>query len=445
MSEDIQSATVAIIGAGPAGLFAAQELTRNGVKVVLFNRDIKPGGLAEYGVYPDKLKLKEGLRAQFDNIIGCSNAHYFGNVTIGENQPLGICDLQKLGFAAILVTCGAQGTKWLGLPGEDSLGVYHAKEVVYHYNHLPPFSTRNYEIGKRVVVVGVGNVMADIVRYLTTLPQVEEITTIARRGLAEVKFEKKELGPIIGHLDMQDFQNEVERISAAMKFVEQDPEDETGMLRAAYESADEKNLKPVWRLHFLYSPAKIRANEAHEVTGIQLELNNLELQNGEIKAKGTGNFIEQDTDTVIFAIGDRVNNDLGLPLQGFEFAKNPAPRFPVNGNSYEINNGAVPKVGGEVFVGGWSRNASSGLVGLTRKDGSSAAQAILAYLHTLPVLNPVPVETIEAELTQKGYRYVTPTALSLLETAEKKQAAQRGLPEFKYDTNEEMLKAMKID
>ena len=59
MPEDIQSATVAIIGAGPAGLFAARELTCNGVNVVLFNRDIKPGGLAEYGIYPEKLRLKD--------------------------------------------------------------------------------------------------------------------------------------------------------------------------------------------------------------------------------------------------------------------------------------------------------------------------------------------------------------------------------------------------
>jgi ferredoxin--NADP+ reductase len=55
----------AIIGAGPAGLFAARYLSSNCVRVVMFNRDIKPGGLAEYGIYPDKIKMKEGLRKQF--------------------------------------------------------------------------------------------------------------------------------------------------------------------------------------------------------------------------------------------------------------------------------------------------------------------------------------------------------------------------------------------
>ena len=60
---------VAIVGAGPAGLFAARKLAEGGARVVLFNRDIKPGGLAEYGIYPDKLKMKQGLRAQFQQIL----------------------------------------------------------------------------------------------------------------------------------------------------------------------------------------------------------------------------------------------------------------------------------------------------------------------------------------------------------------------------------------
>jgi len=73
--------SVAVVGAGPAGLFAARELSAHGVNVILFNRDIKPGGLAEYGIFPDKLKMKEGLRAQFRQILSDPNITYFGNVT----------------------------------------------------------------------------------------------------------------------------------------------------------------------------------------------------------------------------------------------------------------------------------------------------------------------------------------------------------------------------
>ena len=125
---------VAVIGAGPAGLFASKELSNAGVHVILFNRDIKPGGLAEYGIYPSKHKMKEGLRQQFRQILESPNIEYYGNVVIGQKGDLTLMELRALGLQALLVTVGAQGTKWLGLPGEDLTGVYHAKDLVYHYN-----------------------------------------------------------------------------------------------------------------------------------------------------------------------------------------------------------------------------------------------------------------------------------------------------------------------
>ena len=130
---------VAIIGAGPAGIFAAKELVKNGIDVHLINRDIKPGGLAEYGIYPDKIKMKEGLRKQFASCIEASEVTYYGNILVGSNGNLKIDEIRKAGFDAILATIGAQGTKWLGIPGENLKGVYHAKDIVYHYNKLPPF------------------------------------------------------------------------------------------------------------------------------------------------------------------------------------------------------------------------------------------------------------------------------------------------------------------
>lgn len=444
MSEGMPAATVAIIGAGPTGLFAARELACNGIGSVLFNRDIKPGGLAEYGIYPEKYRLKNGMRAQFKEILNNPNITYFGNVTIGVDQALSLWNLRSMGFAAALVTSGAQGTKWLGLPGEKARGVYHAKEVVYHYNHLPPYASQELKIGKRAVVVGVGNVMADIVRYLTTLPQVEEITTIARRGLAEVKFEKKELEPIIGHLDMDDFRAEMERISAPMKAICQVPDEEAEMILTLSNESPQKALKPVWRLHFLYSPVRILTNAQNEVNGIQLEKNSLELHDGEVLAKGSGQMSELAADTIIFAIGDKVNSELGLPMQGIEYAKNPTPLFPIEGNSYEIFDTALPENGKGIFVAGWARKPSTGLVGQARKDGTYAARAIMNYLKSEANGHNVDQSGLEKLLRQKGYTPVTLTSLQLLEAAEKEKATLLNLPEFKFDTNEDMLKSMKL-
>lgn len=129
---------VAVIGAGPAGIFASRLLAMNDAHVVLLNRDILPGGLAEYGIFYDKYKMKEGLRNQFRQILALPQIDYYGNVKVGQTGDLTLDDLRALGFQAFLITVGAQGTKWLGLPGEDLHGVYHAKDVVYHYNQLPP-------------------------------------------------------------------------------------------------------------------------------------------------------------------------------------------------------------------------------------------------------------------------------------------------------------------
>jgi ferredoxin--NADP+ reductase len=129
-------ATVFVIGAGPAGLFAAQKIAQAGHEVVIFNRDIKPGGLAEYGIYPVKDKMKIGLRKQFAKVLSLPNVHYFGHVPIGGNSPLTLEALRHFRPAAMVFSVGAQGTKKLGMPGEDAGGVYSAKDYVYHYNLL---------------------------------------------------------------------------------------------------------------------------------------------------------------------------------------------------------------------------------------------------------------------------------------------------------------------
>src|SRR5688500_160413 len=202
---------VAVIGAGPAGLFGARELVNLGARVALFNRDIKPGGLAEYGIYPNKYTMKGGLRKQFRQIMDLPNLDYYGNVTIGSQGDLTLDDLRALGFQAILVTAGAQGTKWLGLPGENLEGVYHAKDVVYYYNGLPPYSQNSFRFGRRCAVIGAGNVMLDITHFLSREKKVDEVIAVVRRGPAEVKVDKKEMEYVIDNLDLAALDAEVQR------------------------------------------------------------------------------------------------------------------------------------------------------------------------------------------------------------------------------------------
>ncbi len=214
---------VAVIGAGPAGLFASRKLAEAGVRVVLFNRDVKPGGLAEYGIYHDKYKMKHGLRSQFKQILATPGIDYFGNVRVCSGGVIVLEDILESGFHAVLVTTGAQGTKWLRLPGENLPGVYHAKNIVYHYNLLPPFSQKKYLLGRRVAVVGAGNVMLDIAHYLVRDRKVEEVIAVVRRGPAEIKFTRKEMENVAANLDLPALDVEFDRVSGVMQAVGQDP------------------------------------------------------------------------------------------------------------------------------------------------------------------------------------------------------------------------------
>lgn len=433
---------VAVIGAGPAGLFASRELASQNVHVVIFNRDIKPGGLAEYGIYPDKLKMKNGLRTQFRQILAMPNIEYYGNVTIGEKGDFSLNHLLQMGFQAILVASGAQGTKWLGLEGEGLTGVYHAKDLVYHYNKLPPFSSRPFLIGRKVAIIGVGNVMMDITRYLISLKTVDEVTAVARRGPAEVKFDKKELETVIAHLDVAAFEREVDRVAHIMCGLGQDPEQAKDFVRSAVPKGTPTDSPTVFKLHFLASPTRILDNGKGRVGGLEVEENTLVLKDGEVKARGLGTRHILDVDTVIFAIGDRVDETLGLPVHWDAYDKNPSPRYPVEGESYEAFDSERNQPIEGIFVAGWSRKASSGLVGVARKDGTNGARAILQYLRELPPVDLSLLDGIRAAVRNLGHPVVDEEALAILERVELERAQFLGVEEFKFASNREMLEAM---
>jgi ferredoxin/flavodoxin---NADP+ reductase len=435
---------VTVIGAGPAGLFAAKQLAADGVHVVLFNRDIKPGGLAEYGIFPSKHKMKEGLRKQFRAILSSPLIEYYGNVVVGQQADLTLGELRAYGFQALVVTAGAQGTKWLGLPGEDLVGVYHAKDLVYHYNQLPPFSEKKYNIGNRVAVIGVGNVMIDIAHWLIRYQKVAEVVAVARRGPMEVKFTKKELENVGRNLDLADLEAELERVEPVMQAVGQDIED----ARSIFHSALPKALEPVsdtrFRFEFLASPSRIIGGERGIVRGLEVEDTILISTNGDTQAKRLNTKRAIDVDTVIFCIGDRVDENFGLPVRKNEFVKNPNPRFPVDGISFEAYDPDLDRPIERVFVAGWSREASSGLVGVARKDGEMVSRAVGQLLESLPPLrNPQMVlEELHCCLNRLKKPVISKADLFRLEELEQAQAERLGLEEFKLGSNVEMLKAL---
>lgn len=440
---DPEHFNVAVVGAGPAGLYGAQQLVKLGAHVVLFNRDIKPGGLAEYGIYPDKFKMKEGLRTQFEKILASPQIDYLGNVTVGKDEGvISLDELMALGFDAVMVTVGAQGTKWLGLPGEHLQGVYHAKDLVYHYNRLPPFSTERFEIGKNVAVIGVGNVMMDMAHWLVRDLRADSMTAVARRGPAEVKFDKKEFVVVGANVDVAALDAEIERCAPIMRAVGQNPEEARNEILAGLPRA----LPPVSSTRilfsFLASPEEVIGTADGHVAALKVQDNTLTLVNGETKAQGLGTFREIACDTVIFAIGDSVDALFGLPIGRGEFIRNPNPRFPVEGISYEAYNPQTQQPIPGIFLAGWARQASTGLVGVARKDGTNGATALTEYLKTLDKPHGFSIQPLLEKLSARSDVFITKPDLERLERVEAEQAKQRGLSEFKFETNQEMLEAI---
>ena len=439
MVEKANQHLVAVIGAGPAGLYAAQYLARHGVQVVLFNKDIKPGGLAEYGIFPDKTKMRKGLQQQFGRILAMPEVHYLGNVSIGQNGDYRLDQLRQIGFQAFMVTTGAQQNNWLGLPGEDLNGVYQANDVVLHYNLHPDKADLAPKFGKQVVVIGVGNVMLDIVHYLKMENMTRTVTAVARRGPTEVKFDKQTLAPVASCLDMPAIREAVHEAEVELEKIGKEKNEFCSLLANAQEKADDCDSGLSFRMAFLRSPRRIIGNANSNVAAIVFEKNRLSVEGEKVVSHGTGELETLPADTVIFSIGSRVDTGFGLPVAHGNFVTTPTPKFPVDGISYEVYNPELCAQCEDIFVSGWARKASEGIVGLARKDAERGAEAMLMYLADLPDQDVPEAQAAIDRLPELEKRTIQLVDLDRLSVVEQNKAAELGLPEFKFGSHDEML------
>ena len=143
-------------------------------------------------------------------------------------------------------------------------------------------------------------------------------------------------------------------------------------------SALPKAIPPVsrtrFRFEFLASPVRVLGDWMNGVNALKVEDNSLLAVDGNIKARGTGETRQIDADTVIFAIGDTVDRDFCVPIFNDAYVSAPQPRFPVGGVSFEAFNPDNEQPIEHVFLAGWARQASVGLVGVARRDGERAAE-----------------------------------------------------------------------
>ena len=122
------------------------------------------------------------------------------------HQKLKLHDIEQLGFDSVLVAVGAQGIKWLNIDGSEAGHIYDAKQLVYHYNQLPPYARQAYPLGQRLTIIGAGNVAIDIAHWAVQ-QNVETVTLLVRRGPNQVKYTKKEIKLIGGQADRAAFES----------------------------------------------------------------------------------------------------------------------------------------------------------------------------------------------------------------------------------------------
>ncbi|HZS06479.1 MAG TPA: FAD-dependent oxidoreductase [Blastocatellia bacterium] len=437
---------VVVVGAGPAGIYGARKLAEAGHQVVVINRDVKPGGLAEYGIYFNKYRMKEGIRQQFRKILSDPRVHYLGNVRVGRRADLTLDELHELlNPAALVIAAGAQGTKLLGLPGERAAGVHHAKDLVYHYNELPPFSQQKFEIGDRVAIIGVGNVMVDVAHYLVHEKKVSEVIAVARRGPAQRAYTDHEMEAVAANIDTDDLRRELERIRARIEPCGDEIEAVYQALLKPLKHPSKEGESPTkLKFRFLCSPTEIIHNSDGRVSALRIEDMELVPKGDDFSARGLGTFTDIEADTIIFAVGDSTDPDFGLPngKAGYATRPDPDPERPGD-EAYQVFDPQTGEVVTGAFVIGWSRLASDGLVGKARQDGERGVQVVNHYLSRVPPGTAedaeVKIARLISTLGQRGVRTVNYADVQRLERIEQQEAQQRGLEYFRFASNEEMF------
>lgn len=435
---------VILVGAGPAGIYASRKFLDAGHTVLLLNRDIKPGGLAEYGIFLNKYKMKDGLRKQFKKIFANPQLHYFGHVSVGEGKAVDLKTLQELEPGALVIAAGAQGTKKLGIPGEDCIGVYHAKDVVYHYNSLPPFSQQKFEIGNKVAIIGMGNVMVDIAHWLLRFKNVEKVLVVARRGPLEKAYDDKEFEYVQPFLDLEDMKKELARIEPGLTAIGQNTKE---FLEKLIKGKEEPPSNQRLMFRYLCSPRQVLAGTDGKMAGLEVEENELVLSGGRTSPKGTGKTLKLDVDTVIYAIGDQVDPAIGIPSNRGYFITNPEelPGTP-NPAQYQAYDPEKKSVCPGIFLIGWSRNASVGLVGIAKQDAERGAKVVNEYLATREGLSQEKlskkVEAFYKSLMDRRISFVSKGDVEQLEAVEKEEARNRKVEEYKFGSDDEMLEVV---
>lgn len=429
--------SVAVIGAGPAGIYAADILSKSELDVAidLFERLPAPYGLVRYGVAPDHPRIKQIIVALY-KILQRGDIRLLGNVNVGTD--ITVEDLHAH-YDAVIFATGSDKDAPLDIPGVDLPQSYGAADFVSWYDAHPDYPREWPLEAKEIAVLGVGNVALDVARVLakhvedllvTEIPEnvaaglrkspVTDVHVFGRRGPAQVKFtplELRELGhqpdvDVIVYEEDFDFDEGSEKAIASSNQTKQVVKALTN-----YAMQEEHTASRRIHIHMFHNPVEILADENGNVRALKTERTRLV---GDGSVEGTGEFVETPVQAVYRAIG--------------YFSS------PIDGVPFDHKRGVIPNEAGRVlgedgqpltgiYATGWVKRGPVGLIGSTKSDAQETianlvADAQAGKLHA--TTEAVGHEAMVRLLEERGVPYTTWEGWELLNAFEEQLGAAYG-------------------
>lgn len=415
---------IAIVGAGPAGYFAAQALQNLQNEDQLFAIDMierlpTPWGLVRSGVAPDHPKIKSVSKV-FEKVANEPNFRLFGNMELGSDITI---EQLKERYDAIVIATGSAIGKKLGIPGEDLPGSISAATFVPWYNAHPDFKDVSIDLSSdTAVVIGAGNVAMDVARMLALEPSELDPTDTAdhaieilkkssirtvfisgRRGPEHAAFTSPELRelPKLEHtnveIEKQDIDDAFARVGAE---IEKDTKSNLdAMLLIAERAATDRER--TMKFQFLATPVEIKGSgRVEEVV---------------FTKTGSDETFSIKCGLVITAIGYQA-----APLEGIPYE---------NGKVVNIDG----RVDASTYVVGWAKRGPSGVIGTNKSDAAEVMKLLVAGLKA-------PKSSGDISELIAGKKIVTQTHWQAINEAEIAAGEPLGKPRRKAVAREELLK-----
>ncbi|MDX2356190.1 FAD-dependent oxidoreductase [Dietzia sp. PP-33] len=461
---------VAVVGSGPAGVYACEALldwsdsrdpSGRGIVVDLFDRLPVPYGLLRHGVAPDHPRIK-GIARTLEGIAADPRIRFLGNVEFGTDLTLE--DMRGL-YHAVVFSTGALADRLLNIPGEDLEGSHGAAEFVTWYDGHPDSDPEWVLTAERAAVLGVGNVALDVARMLVRSAEQLEATdipdhvrsgfgtnasrvvsVIGRRGPAYAKFtplELREMGKVEGltvvvdpaDLEYDDEARELREHDRRVGQICDQLEKWAGAQReAGHGSADQAEAAAldaggrVVRFRFHRSPARILGTDGR-VSGLRLELTEPDGP----RVRSTGRTEDLQVEAVYRAVGYR-----SAPLEGLPFDPGSAVIPNDSGRILDSPDGD-PLPG--LYTAGWVKRGPTGVIGTNRSCAVETIGRLTADLDSGALNEPThpdPPAVLDL-LAERGVAVVDGAAWTAIDTHERELGAAAGRERTKLPGRAEML------